>query len=152
PVKYGLDEALILAQRNGLAVGAELEAADTDVAPLSFRLLFGEPDGGDLRTAVGTAGNFSLVEGMHRGHPRNLLNTDYAFVLGLVGKHRRASDIANGIDPGNVGAAIAVHHHATALGPDAQRLQPQVFDVALSANGRDHAVGSNFFRRAVRSE
>lgn len=33
-------------------------------------------------------------------HACNLLDADDAFMLGLVGKHRRSSDIADRVEPG----------------------------------------------------
>jgi hypothetical protein len=51
-------------------------------------------------------------------------------VLGLVGQHRRAGDIADRIDAGHIGLAVAVDDDEAAVGLDAERFQPEIFDIA----------------------
>ena len=48
-VEDRLDHALVLAERNRLAVADEREAADADVELLLLRRLLGQADRGDLR-------------------------------------------------------------------------------------------------------
>jgi len=54
-VEDGLDDPLCLAQRNGLAVADEGEAADADVMPCRLCLFLGQADASDLRVAIGAA-------------------------------------------------------------------------------------------------
>src|SRR6516162_6219648 len=56
-VKDHLDQPLILAERDGLAVADEWETADPNVELLVLGRLFGEPDRSDLRRAIGTSRN-----------------------------------------------------------------------------------------------
>jgi hypothetical protein len=57
--------------------------------------------------AIGAAGDLQLV---HRCGLQALdgLDADDALVLGLVRQHRRAGDVADGVDARHVGAAVAV--------------------------------------------
>ncbi len=68
------------------------------------------------------------------------LDADHALMLGLVRQHRRACDVADGVDAGNVGLAVAVDHDAAAVGLDAELLQPKALDVADHADRRDHPL------------
>ena len=61
-VEHHLHQALVLAERDGLAVADEREAADADVEALLLGLRLGETDRGDLRVAVGAARDLVLVE------------------------------------------------------------------------------------------
>src|SRR5262249_27137395 len=94
----------------------------------------GEPDGGDLRIAVGAAGNEVLVDGV-RMQALDVLDADDAFVLGLMRQHRGTCDIADGVDAGHVGPAQTVDHDAAAFRLDAELFQPKVFDIADDAHG-----------------
>ena len=108
----------------------------------------GQADAGDLRVAVGAAGNLELVEGM-RVEPLDGLDADDALVLGLVRQHRRPRDVADGVDAGHVGAAEAVGDDGAALGLHAELLEPEVLDVADHADGRDHALDGERLRAAL---
>ena len=68
------------------------------------------------------------------------LDADHAFMLGLVRQHRRARDVADGVDAGHVGLAVAVDHDAAAVGLDAEFFEPEVLDVADHADRRDHPL------------
>jgi len=63
-VEDGFDEAVGFAQGNGLAVGDERITADLDLIALVLGRLFGEADAGDLRMAVGAAGDTQDVQRM----------------------------------------------------------------------------------------
>ena len=52
---------------------------------------------------------------MHIGHTGDFLDADDALMLGLVRQHRRARDIADGVDARNIGAAIAVNDNTSAV-------------------------------------
>src|SRR5262245_33338022 len=124
-VEDGLHQALGLAERDRLAVADEGELADADLVAGLLRLFLGKADRGDLRTAIGAARDFQLVERV-RLLPGNGLDTDDALVLGLVGKERRPRDVADGVDAGNVGAAEAVDDDGAALDLHAKLLQAEI--------------------------
>jgi hypothetical protein len=63
-VEDDLHEALVLAERDGLAVADEREAADADVDLLFLRRRLGEADRCDLRRAVGAARDLQLPDWM----------------------------------------------------------------------------------------
>ena len=56
-VEDHLDQALVLAERNRLAVTDERETTDADFAAALLRSFLGEADRGYLRLAIGAAGN-----------------------------------------------------------------------------------------------
>jgi hypothetical protein len=79
------------------------------------------------------------------------LDADHAFMLGLVRQHRRTRDVADGVDAGHVGLAVAVDHDAAAVGLDAELFQPRIFDVADHADRRDHPLELDRLRLALPS-
>ena len=56
-VSDDLDEALGVADRNGLPVRGERKPADLDVVPFFLRLLLGKADARDLRVTVDAGRN-----------------------------------------------------------------------------------------------
>ena len=138
-VEDHLDQALVLAERDRLAVADEGEAADADLDLLLLGRLLGQADRRDLRRAIGAAGNEPLVDRM-RIEPLDRLDADDAFVLGLVREQRRAGDVADGIDAGHVGLADAVDDDCAALGLHAERFQAEILDIADDADRGDDAV------------
>src|SRR6185437_2800394 len=147
-VEHDLDQSLVLAERNRLAVADKREAADPDLAAALLGPRLGETDGGDLRIAIGAAGNEVLVGGV-RMQALDCLDAHHAFMFGLVRQHRRTGDITDGVDAGHAGFAIAVDHDAATLGLDAEFLQAEVFDVADHAYGRNHPVEFSGLRLAL---
>src|SRR5437870_9664704 len=101
-VEDHLDEALVFAQRDRLAVAYEWKAADADIEVVLLRRLLGEADRGDLRRAIGAARDETLVHGM-RFETLDRLDADDALVLGLVREQRRAGNVADGVDAGHIG-------------------------------------------------
>src|SRR6185436_14692211 len=83
-----LDQPLILAERNGLAIAHERKSSDPDIELLLLRRLFGETNRGDLRRAIGAARDQSRVQGMGL-EALDRFDADNAFVFGLVRKQRR---------------------------------------------------------------
>ena len=77
------------------------------------------------------------------------LDADHAFMLGLVREHRRARDVADRVDAGHVGLAVAVDHDAAALGFDAELFQAEIFDIADDADGGNHPVELDRLRLAL---
>ncbi|MGY3082320.1 hypothetical protein ACVWZZ_008728 [Bradyrhizobium sp. LM6.10] len=138
-VEDHLDQALVLAERDRLAVTDEGEAADADLAATLLGLGFGEADGGHLRLAIGAARDQVLVHGM-RVQALDRLDADHAFMLGLVREHRGTRDVADGIDAGDVGVAVAVDHDDAAIGFDAELFEAEILDIADDADRRDHPL------------
>src|SRR5580704_3714464 len=147
-VEDHLDQALVLAERDRLAVADEGEAADADLDLLLLSRLLGEADGGDLRRAIGAAGNEPLVDRM-RMQSLDRLDADDAFVLGLVRQERRAGDVADGIDAGRAGLADAVNDDGAALGFYAEFFQAEILDIADDADRGDDAIDGERLRAAL---
>ncbi len=64
-----------------------------------------------------------------------------ALVLGLVGEHRPAHDIADRIDARNIGGEMIVDDDAAAIERDAERLEPQAFRIGPPADRDEHDIG-----------
>src|SRR3569832_1529717 len=138
-VEDDLLQPLVLPKRDRLAIADEGEAADADVELLLLRGLLGEADGGNLRRAIRTAGDHRLVHRV-RIEALDRLDADDAFVLGLVRQHRRAGDVADGVDARHAGAAQRIDLDDPAFGVHADLLEAEVFDVADDAHRRDDAL------------
>src|SRR5262245_44731871 len=138
-VENDLYQALILAERNCLAVAYEGKAADPDVELFLFRSLFGQADRCDLRRAIRAAGDHRLVHRV-RVEALDRLNAHDAFMLGLVGKHRRAGNIPDGVDAGNARPAKLVDDDGAPVGFYADFLQAKIFNVTDDPDGGDHAL------------
>ncbi|MPL73135.1 hypothetical protein SDC9_18928 [bioreactor metagenome] len=138
-VEDGLHQPLGLAKRNRLAVADEGEAADPDLIARGLRLFLGQTDRGDLRVAIGAAGDragldrMGVLAGDQLGHHHPLVG-------GLVSKPGRAGDVADRVKPRHAGAAELVDHHMGAIDLHPKRLEPEVLDIADDADGRDHRV------------
>ncbi len=147
-VEDHLDQTLVFAERNRLAVADERETADTDFVTAFLGLRFGQADGRDLRLAISAARDQVLLHRM-RMQALDRLDTDHAFMLRLVRQHRRACNVADGIDAGHIGLAMTVDHHTAAVGLDAELLQPEALDVADHADGGDHPLDLDGLRLAL---
>ena len=75
----------------------------------------------------------------------------HAFVLGLVGQHRAAHDVADGVDARHVGLEMIVDHHAAAIGRDAGLLEPEPFRVGPPPDRHQNDVGLDAAPLAARS-
>ncbi|QTK78702.1 hypothetical protein AT6N2_C0861 [Agrobacterium tumefaciens] len=148
-VEDGLDHTLVFAERNRLAVCRKGEAANADVAALFLGLGFGETDRSDLRIAIGAARNLELVHGMHIRQTGDLFDADDSLVLSLVGEQWRTRDVTDGVDTGHVGLAVTVDDDEAAIGLHASSLKADALDVGNDADGGDHPIGRNLFRRTV---
>ena len=74
-----------------------------------------------------------------------------ALVLGLVRQHRRAGDVADGVDAGHVGAAEPVDDDGAALDLHAELLEAEILDVADDADGGDQALDGDRLLAALAS-
>src|SRR5262249_34585315 len=144
-VEDGLDEPLVLAERDRLAVADEREAADFDIAALLLGRGLGQADAGDLRLAVGAAGYHALVQRVRVEALDGLDATD-TLVARLVRQHRRAAHVADCIDAGYAGPAESIGDDDAALGLHTELLEPQALDVADHADGGDHPLRSDRLR------
>lgn len=61
-------------------------------------------------------------------------------MLGLVCEHWGSGDVADGVDAGDVGLAVAVDHDTAAVGFDAELFEAEILDVADHADRRDHTL------------
>src|SRR5882762_4540308 len=125
---------ITFAKRDRLAVADERKAANPHIALLLLGGLLGETDRGNLRRAISAAGNKALLHRMWL-EALDRLDADDALMLGLVREQRWACDVADGIDAGHVGAAMAVDHDRAAIGLHAELLEPEILDVADDADG-----------------
>ena len=73
----------------------------------------------------------------------------HALVLGLVGEHRPAHDVADRVDGRHVGGEMAVDRHLAALHRDAERLQPEPLRVGAAADRHQHDLRLERLRRAA---
>ncbi len=62
------------------------------------------------------------------------LDTDHSLMFGLVGEHRRAGDIADGVNAGDIGLAEAIGDDAAAIGLNAKLFEPEILSVADDTN------------------
>ncbi len=147
-VEDHLHQALILAERDRLAVADERKTPDADVEFLLLRRLLGQPDRGDLRRAIGAAGNKPLVHRM-RMQALDGFDANDAFMLGLVREERRAGDVADGVNPRHVGFARAVGDDGAALDLHAEFFQAEILGIADDADRRDDAIDGERLRAAL---
>ena len=139
-----LDEAVGVAHRPRPPVGGERKLADLVGDALGFQLFLALADRGDLRAGVDDVGNDAVVH--VASLPRQHLGERDAFVLRLVGQHRPADDVADRIDPRNVGGVMRVDHDLAALGLDADRLEAEALGERAPANRDQHDVGLDRLR------
>ena len=139
-VEDGLHEAVGLAQRNRLAIAHEGEAAHLERIACLLGLGLGEAHARHLRMAIGAAGDHGLFHGMGV-QALDGLHADHALMLGLVGQHGRARHIADGVDAGHIGAAMAVGDNGAAIQLHADLFKAEILGVADHAHGGDHALG-----------
>src|SRR6476646_2262283 len=134
-----LDQPLILAERNGLAITHERKSSDPDIELLLLRGLFGETNRGDLRRAIGAARNQPFVHGMWL-ETLDRFDADNALVFGLVRKQRRPGYVADGVDARHTGAVERIDHDRPTLGFHADLFKAEILDVADNADGGDDTL------------
>src|SRR5205085_1356559 len=79
-IENRLHQALIFAERNGLAIGEKRETPDPDLATFGLGLRLGQADGSYLRMAISAARNLVLVHRMGI-EALDLFHADDAFML-----------------------------------------------------------------------
>ena len=74
------------------------------------------------------------------------LDRDDAFVLGLVGQHGAADDVADGMDALHIGLEVLVHRdEAVAVHLDPELFEAEIFRVGTPPDGDQHHVGLEGF-------
>src|SRR5258705_5503551 len=146
-VEDHLDEPLVLDERNRLAVANERKTADPDIELFLFRGGFGEADRRDLRRAIRAAGNLQLVHGM-RLEALDGFDADDAFMLRFVCEQGWTRNVANGVDAGNIGAAISVDHDRAAVDLDAKPFETKTFHTSNEADRGNDAIDGERLRAA----
>src|SRR3954451_1170279 len=134
-----LDQPLILAERNGLAITHERKSSDPNIELLLLRGLFGETNRGDLRRAIGADRDQPFVHGM-RLEALDRFDADNALVFGLVRKQRRPRYVADGVDARHTGTVERIDHDGPPLGFHADLFKAEILDVADNADGGDDAL------------
>src|SRR5262245_27092294 len=137
--KNDFHQALILPERNCLAFAHEGKAADPDVELFLFRSLFSQADRCDLRRAISAAGDHRLVNRV-RVEALDRLNANHTFMLGFVRKHRRASDIPDGVDAMNARPVELVDNDGATVGFYTDFLKTKIFNVTDDPDGGNHAL------------
>ena len=69
-------------------------------------------------------------------------------MFGLMRQHGRPSDIADGVDAGDIGSPEAVGLDNAALDRHAELFEPEIFDIADDADGGNHPLDRERLRRA----
>ena len=127
---------MILAKRDRLSIGGERKAANAQFVSGCAGLRFRQSDAGDLRPAIGAAWNFLALRGM-RLQSLDGFDANDAFMLRLVGQHRRARHIADRVNAWDVGPSKSIRFDAIALQPDAEGLEAEALNIALNADRYD---------------
>src|SRR5579863_9373303 len=144
-----LDEAVVLAQDRGLAVGQERKLPDLDLVSLGSRLRFGETDAADAGFGVGRAGDAIPVD-RRRRLTGNVRDGHHALGGSDVRQLRRpGDDIADGVHAGLAGALHLVHFDEAAVQLDAGSFEADVLGIGLAPDGDEKRFGFDRFALAV---
>ena len=105
--------------------GGQREFAYFDFVACVAGLFFGQADGGDLRGAIGTAGDIAIVErfglvGVFLFPVGDIFDADDAFFCGYVGEGLAGDAVADGIDAGDIGLVEFVDEDLAFIGLDAR--------------------------------
>ena len=140
-VKNQFDQPFGFPGRLPLATSRKRKAPDLDVVASFARLAFAQTDTGHLRLAIDAVGHLAWVQG-------GPVAASYKFdgcnplLRGHVRQQRRAGHVANRVDALGTGLHPLVNHNRAVAGADAQRFQPQPFDIALDPSGNQHMIYS----------
>src|SRR5579864_1685863 len=126
-VEDRLGKPLRFAKRDRLTVADEGDLADANLVAGFLCPLFRQANRGDLRAAIGAAGDLQLVDRVWL-QPGDRLDADDPLMLGLVGEERRSGDIADRVNAGHIGAAVAVDNDGAALDLHAELVEPEILD------------------------
>ena len=110
-----LDETIRVGVAARPGIGGERELAGFVVDARLFQLFLCFPDTGDLGPSVDDAGDGVVID--VAGLAGQDFDRDDAFVLGLVGQHGSADDVAECVDALGVGWKVLVHPGKSFPGP-----------------------------------
>ena len=112
-VEQQLGKALVAAVGDGAPGCCPRKLSPLHLDPFSLRLVFGEPDPGDLGIGVCDRRNHARVEERFLASGR--FGRHVALVHRLVREHRLTDDVADGVDVRHVGAHLRVGRNETAV-------------------------------------
>src|SRR5689334_6447791 len=144
------DEAVVLPQDAGLAVGGEGEFAYSEVVTRRARLRLREPDAADTRLRISGSRDAVLI---HRSHRLacDVRDRHHAFGRGHMGKLRRARhNIADGVNARLAGALKLVHFNETPVELHTRAFEADVIRVRLAPDGNQQSLRFHGFILAVR--
>ena len=129
------------AKNLALAIAAEVVLVDRHIGTvLLARLRLGEADGGHLGLAVGDAGNVDV--GDDNGiEPGDLFGDEYAVLESAVRELQARRNVADGKDPGNVGAQTLIDEDPAALHSNALLLEAHAGRVGATTHGYQKQIG-----------
>ena len=132
----------------GAAVGGERKLADAISDAGSLQFFLGFSDRGDFWIGVDHVRNGVVVH--MAGLPDQNLGQRHAFVPGFMRQHRPGDDVADRPDAGHASRVIMIDDDAAALVElDAHRVEAEPVGVGHAADGDQHHVGLDGFRRAA---
>ena len=135
-IKHGFDKTFCLTQSDCLAIAQEWEVTDFYLKARLFGLGFGHADAGDLRVAIGAAGDVQRVHSVRVG-TSNRFSRDHTLMACLMRLPWRDGDVANRPQPWHIGAAHRVGFQEAAIHCDAKRFQADIFGIGDYADGDD---------------
>ena len=68
----------------------------------------------------------------------------YAFIFGLVGEHRSAHNVANGVDAVDIGLEMIVDDNAAAIQRNAGFFKPQAVGIWTTPGRHEHDIGFQY--------
>ena len=104
-IKDRLDQAFRFSKRNGFAIPGERKTPNFDLVPGLFRLRFCQTDRGDLRVAIGAAGDTALVHRVKTFFTGDLAHDNDPLMRRLMGEPGCPGHVANGPDAWFAGRA-----------------------------------------------
>src|SRR5271170_3047133 len=143
---YNFYEAFVLAEDGGFAVAEEREFSGLHLEAGVASLFFGEPDGTDLRLAVGAVGAALAIEGLDffSGHAAN---GDDSFHGGGVRELRQAGDdVSDGVEVRLVGFQEGVGVNEAALELGFGLFDANIFGEGAAADGDENLFGADGLR------
>jgi len=92
---------------------------------------FGQPEAGNLWPGIGAAGDTAFIQWMYAFYSRQFFYAEHAFMAGLVRQARCPGHVADGIQPGNTGAAPRVGLDKAFFKLHAQCFEAHVLGIGL---------------------
>jgi hypothetical protein len=134
-----LHEALGIARRDRLAAGLVGELADLEFEALFLRLLFGHADAGDLRLAIGAAGEHGHLVRLLAGDEKTFHRLD-RLVRGDVRQPGRPDDVARAVDALDRRLVAVVGLEITAIEFELDPVAEQAVELRLDPDGDEQML------------